>query len=113
MSREIDFEKPLSDEDKQYLLNRGNSAELRKAGLMEDQTFNLDGTPGSLPEYQLKGEPEPVFDPESKAVGDQEDSVSQPQVLLPDPSPTTEREQVEYKAEVAAPAAKTSKPAKA
>jgi len=115
MSRQIDFSKPLSDEDKQYVLDRGNPTELRAAGLLEDPNFDLSNVPGSLMQHEIDGTGEPTFDVDSKVA---DESVGEPGAfessLLKPAEKVKMPEPVPFKAEAAkAPAAKTAGSAKA
>jgi hypothetical protein len=97
MSMVIDFDKPLTDEEKAYLLNRGTPEQLRRAGLSgEDPNLGLGGVPDSLEDYEKDGTGQPVFDLDSKVA---DESVGEPGALegaimpvapppkLPDPVP--------------------------
>lgn len=100
MSRELDYDN-LSDEDKQYLLDRGNPGDLRRAGLLDTPDFDLSSTPDSIEPHELTGDPEPAFDLDSKVA---EDSVGNPSdpadgVLQPNPGPEAVTEQVPFEPE--------------
>lgn len=74
MSRQIKDWDKLSEDDKAYLLTNGSPAELQKAGLLPKPDFDLSGAPGSLQEYELKGEGMPVFDKDSEVARKSEGS---------------------------------------
>lgn len=91
MSRVIDFSKlPLSEEDEKYVRTRGSIADLERAGLKDKPDFDLSGAPSSIPEHELKGEGEPVFDADS-AIADEsagsEPSSSVDRTVTPIPQP--------------------------
>lgn len=66
MSRQIDFTKPLSDEDEAYVRQRGNAEDLRLLDGQKDPDFGLAAVPGSMQEWEIKGSGQPTFDLDSK-----------------------------------------------
>lgn len=111
MSRQIDFSKPLSDEDLEYVKQRGNPQELREAGLLADpNAFDFSRVPGTLLPHEIDGTGEPTFDVDSKVA---DESVGEPGALesslLDVPAPPKMPEPVPYKAPAPKPAA--AKPA--
>jgi hypothetical protein len=116
MSMVIDFDKPLTDEEKAYLLNRGTPEQLRRAGLSdEDPNLGLGGVPDSMEKYEVDGSGQPVFDLDSKVA---DESVGEPGALegaiMPVDPPPKLPDPVPFKAnESAAPAQKATPKAKA
>lgn len=102
MSRQIDFSKPLSDEDRKYVIERGNPIEMRQAGLVEDPNFDLSDVPGSLMQHEIDGTGEPTFDLDSKVA---DESVGEPGAmessLLAVPEPAKMPKPVPFKADSA------------
>jgi hypothetical protein len=103
MSKEIDYDKPLSKEDEKYLRDRGHPADLQRAGLQPVPDFDLSMVPGAIQEHELKGEGEPVFDKDSKIARESEGSEpdsehdrvvkSIPGPIAPDPVAVKQNEQ--------------------
>lgn len=113
MSKVIDWDKPLSDEDLAYVRMRGNVPDMRRAGLLPNPDFDLSGVPDSMLPHEIDGTGEPTFDVDSKIA---EQSVGEPganeSTYLPTARPNTMPDAVPFKNETATPA-KTAEAPKA